>query len=255
MLKTSFLLRTTTRAIRLYSTQIPFDKKPFPFSRFEPCCPDVEAKREENGFVPCQNHPIPEVLGKKIELKESMNRPDSLRHLLACVGPDALEWTRAKVESVPESIISTIMNYENQWIKTNRSSLTGEDSSKLILTTISDKPPIKENKPDIMLFPEFKLIPSVDPASIQENTILANVLDHIWKNPKKPFLEENLQELQDIKADTIVLVCNHARRDLRCGKLGPLIIDEFSRIIQEKGLSDKVQVWGTSHFGGKGRHD
>lgn len=236
MLK-SFLLKT-----RFYST-IPFDKKPFPFSRFEPCCPDVNTKSAENGFIPCQTHHMPAVLGKKIELNEVMTRPSALRHIMPCIGHDALEWTRAKVESVP-GIMQTIMNTKNHWLKTHRPSIKDE----MVMYTVSDMPSIND-KPDIMLFPEFKMIPAVDPLSIDTSSILYSVLDHIWQNPTLPL--PNVNELQDIEANTIVLVCTHARRDLRCGTLGPLIVDEFNRVIQEKGLSGKVKVWGSSHFGGK----
>lgn len=243
MLRRILPTRITPFRTSLYSTtaEIPFDKKPFPFSRFEPCCPDSAAQKSENGFIPCQHHPMPAVLGKKIELKEPMTRPASLRHILANVGPDAIEWTRAKVEAVPNGIIATMNDYENQWIRNNRTRQKKEDEhdiDRLILKTISDKSP-SSSEGEIMLFPEFKLVPS---------SSLFNILDHIWQNPNKALQAE---ELQDIKADTIILICNHARRDLRCGRLGPLVIDEFNRIIQEKGLSDKVECHGTSHFGGK----
>lgn len=226
--------------LRLYST-IPFDKKPFPFSRFEPCCPDVHAKSAENGFVPCQAHPIPVVLGKKIDLGTDMTRPDAVRHVMGCVGYDAIEWSRAKVESIA-GIMQTIMQTENDWLKTHRPS-----SQAMVMYTVSETPPIGGNKPDVMIFPEFKMIPSVDPLSIDKESPLYSVLNHIWQNPTLPLPQ--LDQLEDIDADTIILVCTHERRDMRCGKIGPLIVDEFNRVIKEKGLS-KVKVWGTSHFGG-----
>jgi hypothetical protein len=249
MLKTTQLLNTAirTKPVGRFYSSIPFDKKTFPFSRFEPCCPDVETKQAENGFIPCQSHPMPAVLGKKIELTEEMTRPSSLRHILACIGPEALEWTRSKVESV-QGIMQTLMNTENAWLKSHRPSL--KDSDRLVLTTVAERPPSDKNGlPDIMLFPEFKLMPSVDPSAPIEKTPLYDILDTIWQNPNTPLKQAD--ELQDIEADTVVLVCTHARRDMRCGRLGPLIVDEFHRIIKEKGLTKKVEVWGTSHFGGK----
>ncbi|CAO3620059.1 unnamed protein product [Mucor hiemalis] len=239
------MLRSLILTRQLYST-IPFDKKPFPFSRFEPCCPNEEVKKGENGFVPCQSHPMPVVLGKKIELNDDMTRPSSLRHITPCIGLDALEWTRSKVEAIP-GITQTIMNTQSDWIKSHRHLTTPQDD-RLVLSTVSERPPIVKDKPDIMLFPEFKIIPSVDASHIEPNSTLYSILDQIWKNNNAPL--KQLNELQDIQADTVVLVCTHARRDLRCGKLGPLIVDEFNRIIREKGLTEKVEVWGTSHFGG-----
>lgn len=238
------LKRVLQRSTRLYST-IPFDQKPFPFSRFEPCCPDLQVKKAENGFIPCQAHPMPAVLGKKIELEEEMTGPSGLRHIVACVG-DGLEWTRAKVETVP-GIMQTIMNLENHWLKTERPTII-EGSDMPVLKTITDKPSVTEDKVDIMLFPEFKLITSVDPLHADKDSRFDSILNSIWKNPSLPIPDIN--ELKDIKADSIVLVCTHTRRDMRCGKIGPLIIEEFRRVIQEQGLTN-VEVWGTSHFGGK----
>lgn len=231
------------RSTRFYSS-IPFDKKPFPFSRFEPCCPNLEVKKAENGYVPCQAHPIPAVLGKKVECNEPMVRPSGFRHLVACVG-DGLEWTRAKVEAAP-GIMRTIMNLENNWLKTHRPTTPGNENT--ILQTIIDRPPMKEDTADIMLFPEFKLIPNVDTTRIDTDSKFYSVLNSIWQNPSLPIPDIN--ELQDIEADSIVLVCTHTRRDMRCGKIGPLIVDEFKRVIEEQGLTN-VEVWGTSHFGGK----
>ncbi|EPB90573.1 hypothetical protein HMPREF1544_02634 [Mucor circinelloides 1006PhL] len=247
------MFRTTTASIfkkssisRFYSThQIPFDKKPFPFSRFEACCPDAEAKQAENGFVPCKSHPFPPVLGKKIDMTDPMTRPTSIRHLVGCIGSDAMEWTRAKVEAIP-GIMQSIMTTENQWLKENRPQVPGD---KIVLATVSERPAVS-NKPDVMLFPEFKVFQGVSSSNgvIDHDSSFYHALESIWQNPYNPL--PPLEDWQDIKADTVVLVCTHARRDLRCGKLGPLIVDEFNRVIQEKGLQDRVEVWGTSHFGG-----
>lgn len=250
------MFRTTTASIfkkssisRFYSThQIPFDKKPFPFSRFQACCPDAEAEQAENGFVPCKSHPFPPVLGKKIDMTDPMTRPTSIRHLVGCIGSDAMEWTRAKVEAVP-GIMQSIMTTENQWLKENRPQVPGD---KIVLATVSERPAVS-NKPDVMLFPEFKVFQGVSSTNgvIDHDSSFYHALESIWQNPYNPLPPR--EDWQDIKADTVVLVCTHARRDLRCGKLGPLIVDEFNRVIEEKGLQDRVEVWGTSHFGGKSR--
>jgi hypothetical protein len=249
MLQIRQLFRSIPRHFYTTST-IPFDKKPFSFSRFEPCCPDANAKQADNGFVPCQQHPIPAVLGKKIDMTDNMIRPSSLRHLVGSIGYDALEWTRSKVESVPGGIMQIMMTTENYWLRNHRSSTSRED--KQILSTVSDRPPMDGQRPDILMFPEFKLIPSVETINghLPENSILYKVLDSMWRNPQKS-IDSNMEGLKDIQADTVVLVCTHGRRDLRCGRLGPLIVDEFRRLIKQNGLEKKVEVWGTSHFGGK----
>lgn len=233
---------------RLYSTRIPFDTKPFPFSRFEPCCPDTTAKEAPNGYVPCQHHPIPNALGKKIELKESMTRPaDGLRHIVGCVGYDAKEWTTSRCEWLP-GIIQSIDRTKEDWLKSN-TPLGNFD--KQIITTIAEKP-ADPKKPDILLFPEFKMMPAVDISNnlIDRTSPLYNALDSIWRNPNTP-LPNNMQGWQDIKADTMVFVCTHARRDMRCGYLGPPLVEEFNKQAKLMGLEGKLEAWGTSHFGGK----
>ncbi|CAO3630535.1 unnamed protein product [Mucor fragilis] len=249
------MFRTTTAAVlrksaisRLYSTrQIPFDPEPFPFSRFEACCPDADAKQADNGFVPCKSHPFPAVLGKKIDMTDPMARPAGIRHIVGCVGADAIEWTRAKVEAVP-GIMQSIMTTENQWLKGNRPHVPSEKS---VLATVAERP-AASSKPDVMLFPEFKVFQGVSSTNgvIDQGSAFYQALASIWQNPYSP-LPPLHEGWQDIKADTVILVCTHARRDLRCGKLGPLIVDEFERVIQQEGLQDRVEVWGTSHFGGK----
>jgi hypothetical protein len=248
MLQTRELLKST--ALKRVYTTIPFDKKPFSFSRFEPCCPDANVKQAENGFIPCQQHPIPAVLGKKVDMIDDMTRPSSLRHLVGSVGYDALEWTRSKVEAVPGGIMQTMMTAENRWLKSHRPNVGVED--RQILSTVSERPPTDSHRPDILLFPEFKLIPSVETINgdLPENSALYKVLDSMWRDPGQS-IDSSIEGLKDIKADTVVLVCTHGRRDLRCGRLGPLIVDEFHRLIKEKGLEGKAEVWGTSHFGGK----
>ncbi|CEP16425.1 hypothetical protein [Parasitella parasitica] len=229
------MLRTTTTRLlgkpgilRCYSTHsVPFDEKPFPFSRFEPCCPDAEAKQAKNGYIPCKSHPFPNVLGRKIDMTDPMTRPAGVRHLVGCIGADAMEWTRAKVEAIP-GIMQSLITTENQWLKDHRPQVP---SDKSVLATVAERP-TTSHRPDVMLFPEFKLFQGVSSTNgiIDSGSPLYSALKSIWQNPYNSLPPQ--KEWQDIKA------------------LGPLIVDEFNRVIKEKGLQDKVEVWGTSHFGG-----
>lgn len=44
-----------------------------------------------------------------------------------------------------------------------------------------------------------------------------------------------LPGVQDV-TDTLVLICGHGGRDVRCGILGPLLRDEFERQLERKGV-------------------
>lgn len=53
-----------------------------------------------------------------------------------------------------------------------------------------------------------------------------------------------LDGVQDV-ADTLILICGHGGRDMRCGILGPLLRDEFEKQLERKGvevLKGPVQI-------------
>jgi hypothetical protein len=194
--------------------------------------------------VPCKSHPIPNALGRKIDFQDPMIRPEGLRHVVGCIGNNAPEWTKAHCESIP-GIMQSLDKTKKKWLETN--SPEGK-YDKQVMVTVAEKPPRNE-KPDIMLFPEFKMIPSVDISNeiISPQSLLYPVMDAVWKNPNHALPDSS--RWQDIEADTVIFVCTHGRRDLRCGYLGPPIVDEFNN--QAKNLGLKLEAWGTCHFGGK----
>lgn len=56
--------------------------------------------------------------------------------------------------------------------------------------------------------------------------------------------------LQESLSGSYVFVCAHNNRDKRCGVCGPILIEEFGKAIESKGLKDKVYVTACSHIGG-----
>ncbi|KAI8376408.1 Sucrase/ferredoxin-like-domain-containing protein [Radiomyces spectabilis] len=227
-----------------HQSNIPFDTKPFPFQRFEPCCPDAAAATE-NGFVPCKSHPIPKVLGKKIELTEDMVGPSSYRHMVICVGPDGLEWTRGKVETAKGGIMETLLGHLMEWIQAKK---TKNDFTDLLPTVCERPSETAWPTSDILVFPDFNRYPAVSPKNLKESPFW-KVMDTLWmdcKVPKLPEIEHDKME----GVDAVILVCTHTQRDKRCGVIGPMLVDEFRKSLKELGLDKKVEVWGTSHFGG-----
>lgn len=233
--------------------QVPFDDQPFPFNRFEPCCPDSEAKQFDNGYVPCKQHPMPNVIGSKIEFSDDMRivPPVSKRHMVVCVGPEGAEWTKSKVESLKGGFVLEMESAKNEWLKSRSSSSSNRKNNEPrldMLVTVCDKPTSKPSGTDILLFPDFRRYTSVDPSRLKESSFM-NVLQKLWEEPTASELPDvsNCEAVDDL--DAVVLVCTHTMRDKRCGVLGPLIVQEFERVLKEKGLN-KVGVYGTSHFGG-----
>lgn len=63
-------------------------------------------------------------------------------------------------------------------------------------------------------------------------------------------VDKQIASLQLGQLPALVLVCAHKRRDKRCGLAGPMLIDEFRRGVEAKGLSGQVHVIAVSHIGG-----
>lgn len=63
-------------------------------------------------------------------------------------------------------------------------------------------------------------------------------------------VDKQSASLQLGQLPALVLVCAHKRRDKRCGLAGPMLIDEFRRGVEAKGLSGQVHVIAVSHIGG-----
>ena len=62
-----------------------------------------------------------------------------------------------------------------------------------------------------------------------------------WEKKKIDFKE------QDIGKD-LILVCGHTQRDVRCGKIAPILVDQFKKSLKDRGLD--VDVGVVSHIGG-----
>ncbi|CAO3623753.1 unnamed protein product [Cunninghamella blakesleeana] len=260
---------------RQYTT-IPFDTEPFPFNRFEPCCPDTNTEKAENGFLPCQKHPIPKVLGRKIDMESDMKGSIQRdRHVVICVGQHGKEWERSKVEAVKDGSVYAINQLHNQYLhyqKTNH--LYSSPSDKEMLMTICDResdiPSLSSssstNHFDIMVFPEFNLYSNINlhqlnlsssSSSSNDKNDFSKVLETLWDDPSNPHLPQVNGQTTMNDIDAIVLVCTHERRDMRCGVIGPLLVDAFRQCLKEKNekqldssLKKNVLVYGTSHFGG-----
>lgn len=234
-------------------SSIPFDTVPFPFSRFEPCCPEAESA-SDNGFVPCKQHPIPNVIGRKVEIHEDFSKAAQARHMVVCVGPQGPEWSRSKVEAVQGGIVSSVNTAMNDWLRHQEHRTSGGDPSQLLVTVCDRTSETPWPACDVLLFPDFCQYTAIRPEDMKGSSF-SNTLEALWKDPgvsKLPQPQDRMTPLED--TDTVILVCTHTMRDKRCGVLGPLLVDEFKRVLSERKLlketGGKVEVWGTSHVGG-----
>ncbi|OZJ03888.1 hypothetical protein BZG36_03945 [Bifiguratus adelaidae] len=245
-----------------------FDTAWKPLERFTPCACEGEPEAD---FSPCASHPFPPVIGRKIDHTADMrtSKPIS-RHIVACVGHEGPEWSKAKVEAVKGGMIATVADIRKASIRHSRedgdrsldalmkqfkqesTSIDAESMPVLMIgedwmITVADRPrnssKVQSSWPtaDILILPDMLLYPSIDPSSS-----LAPLLHHIHSYPVSeaaPRLPApsttQLPSPVDLSAqglETIILVCTHTQRDKRCGILGPLLISEFRDKLSQQGL-------------------
>ncbi|CAO3589585.1 unnamed protein product [Absidia cylindrospora] len=174
----------------------------------------------------------------------------------------------SKVEAVVDGPVYASNQLHSQYLRSpaHRNS-DAPPTDKDFLMTVCDRSP--QDSPatttttttttascDVMVFPEFVLYPQVDPSRLAESNV-AQVLETLWKNPSSSTLpcvpnQTAIKDEEGHEVDAVVLVCTHERRDMRCGKIGPLIVDAFKKSLEHRlqNNNKKVLVYGTSHFGG-----
>ncbi|PHU27759.1 hypothetical protein BC332_06091 [Capsicum chinense] len=110
---------------------------------------------------------------------------------------------------------------------------------KTLLTICEVRDGMEVSDGDILVFPEM-----IKYRDLKESDVDAFVDDVVVNgNPWSSGLKESLN-------GSYVFICAHNNRDRRCGICGPILIEEFSKAIEFKGLKDKVRVTACSHIGG-----
>lgn len=66
---------------------------------------------------------------------------------------------------------------------------------------------------------------------------------------KRSLKNQDLFTEEDVTKD-LVLVCGHGQRDVRCGKLGPILEEEFLNVLKYEELDEIVDVGLITHVGG-----
>lgn len=61
--------------------------------------------------------------------------------------------------------------------------------------------------------------------------------------------EEEMFKETELTKD-LILVCGHTQRDIRCGVIAPLLIDELKKVIRLENLENDIDVGTISHIGG-----
>ncbi|XP_019246075.1 PREDICTED: altered inheritance of mitochondria protein 32-like [Nicotiana attenuata] len=110
---------------------------------------------------------------------------------------------------------------------------------KTMLTICEVRDDMEVSDGDVLIFPEM-----IKYRDLKESDVDAFVDDVLVNgNPWSSGLQKSL-------SGSYVFVCAHSNRDKRCGVCGPILIEEFGKAIESKGLKDKVYVTACSHIGG-----
>ncbi|GBB87932.1 hypothetical protein RclHR1_14420003 [Rhizophagus clarus] len=107
---------------------------------------------------------------------------------------------------------------------------------------------------DILIYPDNIIVRNVSTGKVKEfyDQFLSNNLN----KKEKDKVEGNDFTTERIPYQAVILICGHKRRDLRCGVAGPILKDEFEKVLKEKKMdlnsigNQGVPVYLTSHVGG-----
>lgn len=179
---------------------------------------------------------IPEKIYDQVEWSTSMNgsvKPYQ-HHIFIQLGsskvwPDKTE----KLEVVKEvSEIVDKANFKGKALVTCIESYEDFESSNDIVNPVDLK---------IMVFPNAIEV-LIDRDSIEE--FINNVANNKPLEPIGTFIPRQIQ------GKCSVFICTHKKRDIRCGTIGPLLLEAFNRKIQDLNVFNDVNIYGASHYSG-----
>ncbi|CAJ0886783.1 3535_t:CDS:10 [Entrophospora sp. SA101] len=145
---------------------------------------------------------------------------------------------------------------------------SGGDGKKLLRIVITNCDRVNTDKDlkfskgnDVLLFPDNILIYNVNPKNALEffkKFLLPSPSSTPQPPPSLSNQEQNIYSSTNFQVDPIpykavIVICSHRRRDKRCGITGPILKNEFDRILKDRGLdvenkkNEGVAVFLSSH--------
>jgi len=218
----------------------------------------------DTGCTYCQIPEFPE----PIDFEKDLNGTKVLpwKHVLILShGIKNFDDMPSKVEMVPNSVNSEIEALKRGLISafhpimvsnillTNHNKLLKKfqinNADDQLAYIYPDRKIVKFSKKDTKQFIQHFLVPPPD--ETQE-------LPQVY-NPFKPAaskkttavekVDESIFEEFPIEKD-LVLICGHTQRDIRCGKLGPILQTEFEEVLSIENLDECTELGLISHVGG-----
>lgn len=228
------------------------------YNSYIPSCPPPSY---DTGCTYCQVPEFPE----PIDFEKNLNGTKVLpwKHvLLLSHGCDNFDEMPSKIEMVPGSINSDIEMMKKGIISAFHPIMV----SNILLT--NQKKVLKQFRINtsqdqlVYLYPDRKII-RFDRSNLQQ--FIENYLvpkDYVQPEVYNPFkkevkkhheitetIDQSLFEEFPIEKD-LVLICGHTKRDIRCGKLGPILHEEFEEVLSIENLDGSTELGLISHIGG-----
>ncbi|VEU23938.1 DEKNAAC105201 [Brettanomyces naardenensis] len=199
--------------------------------KFVPCPQPVI----DTGCTYCQPPEFP--FNKQIDHTRPLRNSTATlyRHLLILNGiPDNESWPR-RFEMSPGSIIGDLNTLKRKYTD-------GYHPSLISMTSLE----VFKGDVDVAgIYPDGLMVEI--PKDRRKDFVLA-FLDGEGEGEEEALKKKELRASFKTRKLTkdYVLICGHTKRDIRCGELGPMIKDEFEKVLPK----NKVELGYISHVGG-----
>ncbi|KAJ1562862.1 hypothetical protein HK096_011279 [Nowakowskiella sp. JEL0078] len=230
----------------------------------DPCVGCIFHDQDDTGNPTCTEHAqIPAYLAAKIEQGDmhSTVKPYSLHLLISLPSPNTGNYWPEHIDDPRKGLFTPEASSEvyNVWVAIEALSKTwhNERRGRIMVSVVDRIPNISvagsNDRVEVLVMPDLISIEFPESVSVSAALeLLKSALDsktgNRMKNSGRWNAESNVVKEQ-VEADAVVLVCTHKKRDKRCGVAGPLIVEQFEKVIKVENIGN-VAVYGVSHPGG-----
>lgn len=123
-----------------------------------------------------------------------------------------------------------------------------KDPRKQLVYLYPDNKVIKFDLNHTQDFVRKYLVPQASELAPVYNPFKVAAEESSSKKTEEPVAGHNFDEFTVDK--NLVLICGHAKRDIRCGQLAPLLENEFEQVLHRENLSKITDLGLISHIGG-----
>ncbi len=113
--------------------------------------------------------------------------------------------------------------------------------------TAIDSPRSSSDTWDLIVLPSMQLVTGITEDNVGQT--LQSLVQDTQPMPSGVQVDALRTETGSV-LEHLVMVCCHLQRDQRCGVLGPMIVKEMNKVLEEKQMKQNSKVYRCSHVGG-----